>query len=97
MYMMKGLTDLLFWKTWRIVSGLFKAYLVTLVYRCFFVCFSGQHGTVALKLGFTYYEEHLCVVALTGINSARGAQTHPLSSLLPRAILHNDCSSSTFR
>ena len=45
--------------------------------RCFFVCFSGQRRTIALKLGFTY-EEHLCAVALTG--SARGVQTHPLAS-----------------
>ena len=60
-----------------IVTWLFKTYLVTwLTYTSSF-CFSGQHGTIALKLGFTY-EEHLCVVALTG--SARGARTHPLAS-----------------
>ena len=34
-------------------------------------------GTIADKLGFMY-EEHLCVLALTG--SERVAQTHPLAS-----------------
>ena len=69
----------------------------SLATRCFLVClcFSGQRGTVALKLG-VMYERSICVmcaVAVTG--SARGAQTHPPTCLLlPRAILY--CS-STFR
>ena len=39
--------------------------------------FSGQRGTIAVKLGFMY-EEHLLVLALTG--SERVTQTHPLAS-----------------
>ena len=35
--------------------------------RCYFLCFSGQRGTIAKSM----YEEHLCVVALTSIE--RGA------------------------
>ena len=50
----------------------------TLANICFFLwCFSGQRGTIVVKLGFTY-EEHLCVLALTG--SERVAQIHPLTS-----------------
>ena len=70
-------TDLVFWNTWKSVTWLFKAYVVTLAKRCFFLCYAGQRGTMALKLDCTY-EEHLCVVTLTG--RARGAQTHPLAS-----------------
>ena len=62
----------------RLRCGL-EAYLVTLATRGFFfcLCFSGQRGTVALKLA-VMYEEHLCAVALTG--SARKVHTHPLAS-----------------
>ena len=38
-----------------------EAYLVTLADRCFFLCVSGQRGTIAKSM----HEEHLCVVALT--------------------------------
>ena len=48
-----------------------------LLFPFFFFFFSGQRGTIAVKLGFMY-EEHLCVLALTG--RERVAQTHPLSS-----------------
>ena len=39
-------------------STCYTVVVVTLPNRCFSVCFSGQGGTIALKLGFTY-EEHL--------------------------------------
>ena len=67
---------------------LFKTYLVTSANRCFSVCFFGQRGTIVLKLGFTYYEGHLCAVALTA--SARGVQTHPLASIALR-LLSGEC------
>ena len=70
----------LFWSPLRTSLILYKKIdpqLAWSVVRCFFLCFSGQRGTIALKLGFTC-KEHLCVVALTG--SARWAQTHPLAS-----------------
>ena len=34
--------------------GFVESLPVTLVNRCFFVCFFGQRGTVALKLDFTH-------------------------------------------
>ena len=52
----------------------FEAYLVTLTDRCYFLCFSGQRGTIAKSM----YKEHLCVVALTSIE--RGTQFFPLAS-----------------
>ena len=52
-----------------------EAYLVTLTDRCSFLCFSGQRGTIAKSM---YYQEHLCVVALTSIE--RGTQFFPLAS-----------------
>ena len=53
-----------------------EAYLVTLTDRCFFLCASGQRGTIAKSM----YEEHLCVVALTSME--RGTQFFPLNSYL---------------
>ena len=57
--------------------GMFKAYRSFWSTYASLSVFSGQCGTLTLKLDFTY-EEHLCAVALTG--SWRGAQTHPLAS-----------------
>ena len=51
-----------------------EAYLVTLTDRCFFLCVSGQRGTIAKSM----HEEHLCVVALTSME--RGTQFFPLAS-----------------
>ena len=53
-----------------------EAYLVTLTYRCSFLCVSGQRGTIAKSM----HEEHLCVVALTSME--RGTQFFPLASYL---------------
>ena len=47
----------------RIFQLLLRAYLVILANRCFFfVCISGQRGTIALKLSFTYEQHYLCDV-----------------------------------
>ena len=72
------------WREGRLRGG-FEAYLVTSTTRCFFVClcFSGQRGTVALKLG-VMYEEHLCVMCDAPqprqVGNARGVHAHPLAS-----------------
>ena len=49
-------------------------YLVTLTDRCFFLCVSGQRGTIAKSM----HEDHLCTVALTSME--RGTQFFPLAS-----------------
>ena len=63
---------------------------------CFFLCFSGQRGTIIIALQLDLrimYEEHLLrIVALTG--SERGAQIHPLASYF--RVSSSICS-STFR
>ena len=59
---------------WGITRGRYETYLVTLADRFFFLCVSGQRGTIAKSM----YEEHLCVVALTSIE--RGTQFFPLGS-----------------
>ena len=59
---------------WGITRGGCEAYLVTLTDRCYFLCVSGQRGTIAKSM----YGEHLCVVALTSIE--RGTQFFPLVS-----------------
>ena len=51
-----------------------EAYLVTLTDIWSFLCVSGQRGTIAKSM----HEEHLCVVALTGME--RGTQFFPLAS-----------------
>ena len=57
-----------------ITRGGCKTYLVTLTYRCSFLCVSGQRGTIAKSM----YEEDLCVVALASVE--RGTQFFPLVS-----------------
>ena len=59
---------------WGITRGGCETYLVTLTDRCFFLCVSGQRGSIAKSM----YEEHLCVVALTSIE--RGIRFFPLVS-----------------
>ena len=57
-------------------------------YHSFFcVCFSGQRGTIALKLDFTY-EKHLSVGRSSDRKRARSLDP-PACLLLPRAILHS--------
>ena len=56
--------------------------------RCFFLCVSGQRGTIAKSM----HEEHLCVVALTSTD--RGTQLS--ACLLPPCVIAY-CSSSTSR
>ena len=53
-----------------------EAYFVTLIDRCYFLCVSGQRGTIAKSM----HEEHLCIVALTSME--RGTQFFPLASYL---------------
>ena len=57
-----------------ITGGGCEAYLITLTDRCYFLCVSGQRGTIAKSM----YEEHLCVVALTSFE--RVTQFFPLAS-----------------
>ena len=52
-----------------------EAYLVTLADRCYFLCVSGQRGTIAKST----HEENLCVVALTSMKRGR-TQFFPLAS-----------------
>ena len=60
---------------WGITQGGCETYFITLTDRCFFLCVSGQRGTMATSM----YEEHLCIViALTSIE--RGTQFFPLAS-----------------
>ena len=66
-----------------------EAYFVTLIDICYFLCVSGQRGTIAKSM----HEEHLCVVALT----SNGARNPVLSAcLLPPCVIAY-CSSSTSR
>ena len=68
----------------------FKAYFVTLIDRCSFLCVPGQRGTIAKSM----HGEHLCVVALT----SNGARNPVLSAcLLPPCVIAYYCSSSTSR
>ena len=76
----------------RIVGGYTswsEAYFVTLIDRCYFLCVSGQRGTIAKSM----HEEHLCVVALTS-NIARNPV---LSACLLSPCVIAYCSSSTSR
>ena len=59
---------------WGITRGGCETYLVTLTDRYYFLCVSGQRGTIPKSM----YEEHLCVEALTSIE--RGTQFFPLGS-----------------
>ena len=66
-----------FWgKSYRRLHEWSEAYFVTLIDRCFFLCVSGQRGTIAKSM----HEEHLCIVALTSME--RGTQCFLLASYL---------------